>query len=368
MLDIPAELAAELAPVQAHVAAGLELAGQRVRTALATDLPPVQRLCRHVERYHGKMVRPTLVFLAGLACRQPAGAAPIPDAPSQRLVVAAAVCEMIHLATLVHDDVLDDADTRRGADTVNQLRGNEAAVILGDFIFSAAYHMCSDLADRTTALAIARAGMTLCEGELLQLDHRGDFSIDEATYDEIVRRKTASLIATACRLGAHHALEAHHAPGAHHAHAGPAPGGGPAAHAAEPWQQAMERYGLDLGVAFQIQDDLLDLTGEQAVVGKPLGKDAEKGKLTLPLIHHLASAPPALRGRTLALLDDASIPASARRSALRPLLEQTGSIAAAEARARALVARARQALAVLPDTPARRLLGLLADAVVRRAY
>lgn len=345
ILDVPNDLL----PVQARLADAAHAVHLRLARELASDIPAVNRLCKHVERYHGKMLRPALVFLCGWAsaATQPRDTElPIAD-PHLGL---ATVCEMIHVATLVHDDVLDDADTRRGGVTLNALRGNEAAVILGDFLFSAAYRLCSSLGDPDAAVAIAQCGMTLCAGELLQLDHRLDFSLPEDTYFGIVERKTASLIATACRLGARAS-------------------GAPAL-----TQDALHRFGLRLGVAFQIQDDLLDLTGLQSVVGKPMGKDVEKGKLTLPLIHHLAAASPQRRARTLRLIDGLSPqPADPlpqpppHLDDLRAAMRQTDSIAHARAVAAALVDRAKADLAILPDNPPRRLLALMADAVITRA-
>ncbi|HMN41540.1 MAG TPA: polyprenyl synthetase family protein [Phycisphaerales bacterium] len=309
--------------------------------ALRSDLPPVQRLVSHLESYRGKMLRPSLVLLCGLAASEPpAPAAPLSDAH----ITIAAVCEMIHMATLVHDDVLDEADIRRKGATVNRLRGNEAAVVLGDYVFSAAYRLCSTLAGergRHAALLIGQTGMTLCAGELLQLHHRRNFSIDEPTYFEIVKRKTGSLIAVACRLGAEQS-------------------GADADLAAR-----FELFGLKLGVAFQIQDDLLDLTGDQGVVGKPLRKDAELGKLTLPIIHHLAAATPPLRIRTLLLLDEFSPTGGAR---LLDALESTRSIDHAHGAARRLVEEAKSLLAPIADSPAKHALLAMADQVVSRAW
>lgn len=332
--------------IQSYVARTLQRVQDRLEAQTASDLPPVQRLVRHVERYRGKMVRPTLAAIWGLAAR--------PDAPSlnlerhdapENLVIVAAVCEMVHLATLVHDDVLDEADTRRRTATVNRLHGNETAVILGDYLLSSAYHLCCQTGSTAAALAIGEVGMTLCAGELLQLHHREDFSLDEPTYFEIIDRKTASLIAVACRLGA------------------------AAAGCDDPAMAARaDAFGRTLGVAFQIQDDLLDLTGAEATVGKSVGKDVEKGKLTLPLIHHLAAAPAARRGETLALLADTALPAIQRTAQLREAMSLTGSIDHARSVAVGLVSRARDQLTDLPDSPARSTLALMADAVVTRSF
>ncbi|MBL8764793.1 MAG: polyprenyl synthetase family protein [Phycisphaerae bacterium] len=332
----------DLRPVSDALTRALARVERRVIEGLESDLPPVRTLCRHVERYHGKMVRPVLALASGMAWRAADGAEDREPDPAEDCVTVAAVCELVHLATLVHDDVLDEADTRRRGATINWLKGNEAAVVLGDFLFSSAYRMCSRLGDQATAEIIAGVGRTLCAGELLQLHHRGDFSLDEATYFEIIRRKTASLISAACRLGARHA-------------------GAPDAVAAR-----LGEFGSRLGIAFQIQDDLLDLTGDQSVVGKSLGKDLQNGKLTLPLIHHLAVAEPSQRGRTLLLLERACDGAEA--PALAADLDRTGSLAHARDSARRLVLEAKECLAVVPESPARRFLASLADAVVEREF
>ena len=318
--------------------------------ALRSELPPVQRLVAHLETYRGKMLRPALVVLSGLAAHPNSAAVTQAlhhgkgdDLVSDEHIRIAAVCEMIHMATLVHDDVLDEADIRRKGATINRLRGNETAVILGDYLFSSAYHLCSSLDSQQAALLIGHTGMTLCTGELLQLHHRENFSIDEPTYFEIVRRKTGSLISVACRLGA---LQS----------------GGPAMVA-----ERLADIGMALGVAFQIQDDLLDLTGNQQVVGKPLRRDLELGKLTLPVIHHLATAAPEVRARTLKLLDDAPTIDPATTRTLIEALESTASLAHAEDKAKDLVAQAKRLLGELPPTPARALLLVMADQVVTRA-
>ncbi|HZW07390.1 MAG TPA: polyprenyl synthetase family protein [Phycisphaerales bacterium] len=310
-----------------------------VAATLASDLPPVNTLCRHLEQYHGKMVRPVLVVLSGLAT------APTTEKVAGGLVTLAAVCEMVHLATLVHDDVLDEADVRRKTQTVNRLAGNEAAVILGDYVLSAAFALCSTLGDARISEAIGRTGMTLCAGELVQLHHRENLSLDERTYFELVRRKTSSLIAVSASLGCRLA-------------------GGPDA-----LQARFGAFAEKLGTAFQIQDDLLDIAGDQGVVGKSLGKDMEKGKLTLPVIHHLATATPAARGRTLTLLGAPEhTPRQGERAELIESLGSTGSIDHARRTAESLVQEAKRDLDPVPESAAKRMLLSMADAVVSRAY
>ena len=338
----------DLLPVQEVLGRALQRVETEFDRALRSDLPPLQQLVRHIETYRGKMLRPVLVILSGLAATPDSARATTTASLEEHILPAhlsvAAVCEMIHMATLVHDDVLDDADARRGGATVNRLRGNEAAVILGDYLFSSAYRLCSSLDSQAAALLIGQTGMTLCAGELLQLHHRDNFSIDQPTYFEIVRRKTASLIATACRLGA--------------------------------WQSGatpdfctrFEDFGLRLGVAFQIQDDLLDLTGNEIVVGKPIHRDVELGKLTLPVIHHLTTAAAAERGRTLAMLSEQSAFDAHAAGELVARLNTTGSIDFARAKAKELVEQAKHAIDPLPASAPKRMLMLMADQVVSRAF
>jgi len=311
----------QLAPLLAEV-------GKAFERQLASDLPPVNTLCRHVERYRGKMLRPTMVFLCGQAFG-PVG---------ERHVIVAATCEMIHMATLVHDDVLDEAEVRRKGHTVNHLRGNEVAVMLGDYLISNAFHLCSRAGDPALNLRLGEVTNTLCEGELVQLSHREDLSLDERTYFEIVRRKTAVLIGACCELGAQLS-------------------GAPADAVA-----ALRRFGEGIGVAFQIQDDLLDLEGRQDVVGKSLGRDLEKGKLTLPVIIHLAQASGEVRERTISAIR------ARDGAALLAELTASGSLVAARSRAVELVAAARAELRHVPAGVSRDALDAAAMAIVHRDF
>jgi octaprenyl-diphosphate synthase len=348
------DLPTGLLPLQRFVVDALGRVERRFDAQLRSDLLPVRRLCQHVERYRGKMLRPMLVVLCGLATEGAYAEGRGDDDAfdiSEEHVSLAAVCEMIHMATLVHDDVLDEADTRRRGATVNRLHGNETAVILGDYLFSAAYHLCSGVpgaAGREAALLIGKTGMTLCAGELLQLHHRDNFSLDEQTYFEIVERKTGSLIAAACRLGSLHSL--------------------PMAAAGSDLPERLAKFGMKLGVAFQIQDDLLDLTGTQSVVGKSVGKDFELGKLTLPMIHHLANAAVEDRAATLGILSGHARDGGHAPARLVAALEGTGSIAYARAAAKELVDEAKALIAGIGDSAAKRMLMVMADAVVDRAF
>jgi octaprenyl-diphosphate synthase len=340
VLDIPPELS----EMQAWVLSGLGEVSDEIERALASQVPTVAELCRHVERFRGKMLRPILVLVAGAAAGEKTD---VP--PSDDLRKLAAVVEMVHMATLVHDDVLDEAEMRRRAQTINDRAGNESAVLLGDYLIAASFRLCATLDDPEPARLIGRVSMELCEGELLQIQNRDNLSIDEATYFEILEGKTAALVGVCTRLGAR------------------------AAGAKQDVQDAMDRFGRSIGSAFQVQDDLLDLLGSEDVVGKTLGRDLKKGKLTLPLIHHLASVQAAQRAGSIELLEAASErhggTGGAATATSTPILEAmrgTGSLEYARTKAEGLVEKAKRSLDVLDKSPARSVLELLADAVLTR--
>lgn len=314
---------------------------RRVADELTSEVPCVRHLVQHIERYRGKRMRPMLLLVAGMATS--------PDPPhvtdSHRLL--AAVVEMVHMATLVHDDVLDDADVRRRGSTINHLRGNEAAVMLGDYMISHAYHLCSNLGNTAASRAIAQATNAVCEGELLQLANRDNWHIDEATYFNIIRHKTASLCGTCCRLGA----DINDAP--------------------KFVAQSLYDYGENLGMAFQIVDDLLDLTGSENTVGKTLGCDLAKGKLTLPLIHHLAHADAAQCRQSIQLIESPNGDNGRGPHYMVQILrwvDETGSVDYASGKAVQFIRQAQAAIEALPESAAKALLMEMADAVVTRRY
>lgn len=346
VLDIPDHLVG----VQELILDTLDRVERRFDAQLVSDLPPVDEMCAHVERYRGKMLRPTLVTVCGAAVREDLAdrlaERDLTTVATESHVMAGAVCEMVHMATLVHDDVLDEAEIRRRGATVNNLKGNEQAVILGDYLIASAYELCSRFDSPVPARIVGRASTVMCAGELLQLHHRDNASLDERTYFEILERKTAALIGAACELGALATLGFDRTD--------------------HPGVAAVGRFGRGLGIAFQIQDDLLDLTGEESVVGKSVRKDLEKGKLTYPLIHHLSQADPRTRGATLALI--ASSSRAQDTAGLRATLEATGSLEATRAMAAKLVEDAKRALEPLPSGPGLDMLRLMADAVIDRPF
>jgi octaprenyl-diphosphate synthase len=296
---------------------------------LNSELPCVNQLVRHVSRFRGKMLRPLLLLLAGKAC----------GSLKRDHVVLATVVEMVHMATLVHDDVLDEAELRRRGATINHLRGNEAAVLLGDYLISHSFHLCSSLDSQFASRIIGKTTNQVCEGELLQIHNRNNLDLDEPTYIQIVTQKTAVLCASCCLLGAH------------------------SSGASEAIVDAMRLYGLSLGTAFQIQDDILDIVGDQSTVGKTLGIDVQKGKLTLPMIHFMATAPREHRTllRSLLLSREAD-----KVERIRNLILPSDSVQYATARARKLVDQATDCLQLLPNSPAKDFLTQLAEFTITR--
>ena len=321
--DLRRKLAAVYAPIADELAESERIYAEE----LGSRYPFVQRLVEHCSAFQGKKLRPALVLLTARACGGLSPAHP----------TLAAVVEMIHTATLVHDDILDEADVRRHSATINAEWGNEKAVLLGDYLFTHAFHLAASLDSALACRLIGRATNLVCEGEMMQVHNRGNIDLDEASYTEIIRGKTAELTAVCGRLGAHYA------------------GADPAT------VDAMDEYGRSLGVAFQIADDLLDLWGEEGATGKTLGTDLEKHKLTLPVIHLLAHAPDeSVRERVSGDHPD--------RRAMRDLLESSGSLDYAWEKARRAADAADECLDVLPESASKDVLRRLAQYVVRRPY
>lgn len=311
----------------APIAADLAEVDRLFARKLASHRHHVANLVARIEHYRGKRLRPVLLLLTARACGR--------ITPDHH--VLAAVVEMIHTATLVHDDVLDNAQVRRHVRTVNAEWGNQASILLGDMLFSHAFHLASSVDARACAI-IGAATNRVCEGELHQITQRGNLELSEDEYFDIIDGKTAELTACCCRLGALYAGTD------------------------DDTATRLAEYGRSLGVAFQIADDLLDLTGLEEATGKTLGTDLDQQKLTLPLIHALERLPSAEAAAFRAMLRH---PADLRDE-LVATLRRTGALAYARRRAEEFAARARSALEVLPPSECRDLLAAATDWTVRR--
>ena len=313
----------------APIAVELSAAEAVLRGELRHSDPFIDSLVKHAFRLGGKRLRPALVLLSAQATGE------INDAH----IKLAAVVEMIHTATLVHDDVLDEASLRRHRETINARNDNEASVLVGDYLFTHAFYLASSLDTTFAARTIGRATNIVCAGELRQIHSRGNYTLSEAEYLDIIEAKTAELCACCCRLGAHYAG------------------------AKIERVETLDRIGRNLGIAFQIADDTLDLVGDERSMGKSLGTDLAKQKLTLPVIRLLAKTPPDDRPAIIDLLRSGD---RTSRCRINEQLEQTGALDYARDKARAFAAAARADAERLADSPAREVLVTLADLVVNR--
>src|SRR5579862_7177569 len=283
----------------------------------------------------GKRLRPILVLLCGKLFR---GRESNPG-----LVRMAAVVEMIHTATLVHDDVIDLAKSRRGRPSINVVWGNHISVLAGDWLYMQAFQVA--LRERNFAILDLLISLTqmMVEGELLQLDRIGKIGVTEADYMELVDRKTASLFSACARLGA---LSS---------------GGGETAEA------QLGEYAWNLGIAFQLIDDILDFTSREKILGKPVGNDLREGKVTLPLIYALEAAEPEERRLVETVLSDGNYDQVPFGKILQMLHRYKG-IERAQERAQAFTEKARQIIAEFPESPYQRALVAVTDLVTERDH
>ena len=302
-----------------------ELFGQE----LATDLPLVNERIEKVGKFRGKMLRPGLVLLCGRAC----------GAIGRAHHVVATAVEMIHMASLIHDDVLDQSQIRRRGATLNELYGNETAILSGDFLLSHSFSLCSQLESGRLSAIIAAATNMMCEGEIMQVAHMGDLDLTEDEYLQIISRKTASLCGASCRLG----VEC-------------SGGSGELA-------RTLDDYGCKLGLAFQITDDLLDLLGTEGVAGKTLGRDLRQGKLTLPLIR----ARQRLKGAAgKELMELVAQDSPDNLAAIRDIVNNCGALESVLQTARGYIDQAIEKLSILEDSSERAALKKMAQFVVDR--
>ncbi len=329
--DTGAKAAPILALVEEVLGRSLLEAEQILMAELHTANPYVSDLLQHITRFRGKRLRPILLLLSAEACGG--------IRPAHKTL--AAVVEMIHLATLVHDDVLDEAETRRHVATVNSRWNNETSVLLGDYLFTHSFHLASSLDTTHACRKIGRATNIVCEGELSQIKERGNLDLSEEAYFRIIDGKTAELTALCGHLGAYYA------------------------DAELPVIEAMEQYGRYLGLAFQIADDVLDLVGNERKTGKSLGSDIEKQKLTLPLIRLLKRSSEADAHAIRQLLLH---PEESTREKLAPYFERSDALKYTHERALRLAEDARRQLDILPASRAKKILSEIAEFAVQRSF
>ncbi len=302
---------------------------RRLEDSVATDFGPLADAMEHIVRAGGKRLRPALVLLT----------ASLGDADRDHAFNLAMGIEFIHTATLVHDDLIDNARTRRGITTIHETAGVNPAIIIGDYYFAKGANLLASIGEPSIDLAISNTVMTICLGELLQLTSHGDYdqSLDE--YYRKIARKTAALVETCCYCGA------------------------VVAHLDEARTEALRQYGHLIGMAFQIADDLLDYTATAAELGKPVGADLRQGTVTLPLMLALEEpgAAPVLRD----LLAREQLSDGEYETVVR-LVRGSGAIERAEALAHDFAQRARAQLAGFGPSQSRETLERVCDFVVDR--
>ncbi|MGD8912861.1 MAG: polyprenyl synthetase family protein [Candidatus Thiodiazotropha sp.] len=307
----------------------MEAVDKMIIQQLKSDVVLINQIGAYIVHSGGKRLRPMIVLLAARACGYESG----------RHIDLAAIIEFIHTATLLHDDVVDGSDLRRNRETANAVWGNEASVLVGDFLYSRSFEMMVDVGRMPVMDVLSHATNRIAEGEVLQLLNVHNPDTSEADYMEVIKRKTATLFEAGARLG------------------------GIIAEVDEAWQQALADYGLHLGIAFQLVDDALDYNSNNAEIGKNIGDDLAEGKPTLPLIQAMKSADQAQRQQLAKIIENGG-------------LEEIGFVMQAIAESDAIIytqqfaqqqaQQAKQALETLPETPYRDALACLADFSVAR--
>jgi octaprenyl-diphosphate synthase len=315
--------------VQALASADMQAVNALIRSRLASDVVLINQVAEHIIGGGGKRLRPLLHLVAARAAGY----------RGRDHIALAAVIEFIHTATLLHDDVVDESDLRRGRKTANAVWGNAASVLVGDFLYSRSFQMMVELDRMRVMRILADTTNLIAEGEVLQLLNIGNPDTDETAYLKVIERKTAVLFGAATRLGA------------------------VLAELPREQEEALARYGLDLGFAFQIADDVLDYVSDAGTLGKNIGDDLAEGKPTLPLIHAIAQSAPAQAERLKRAITSEGLDALPD---VLTAIRDTGALDFARERARQYAHSAREALAVLPRSEARDALALLADYAIDR--
>jgi octaprenyl-diphosphate synthase len=321
----------DIAAIRAPVAEDMRAVDALILRRLHSDVVLINQIGHYIINSGGKRLRPLLVLLAARACGYAA----------DRHIDLAAVVEFIHTATLLHDDVVDGSDLRRNRDTANAVWGNEASVLVGDFLYSRSFEMMVAVGQMTVMDILSHATNRIAEGEVLQLLNAHDPDTSEARYMDVIERKTATLFQAGARLGA------------------------VIADARPEVEQALGAYGLALGIAFQLVDDALDYSASSAEIGKNIGDDLDEGKPTLPVIRAMQAGSTEQR-----VMLRQAIEAGGREhiDLVVAAIADTGAIAYTSQLARSYAEQAKAALAVLAPSHHREALAALVDFAVSRTY
>ncbi|GBE45659.1 octaprenyl-diphosphate synthase [bacterium BMS3Bbin11] len=304
---------------------------QLILHRLSSDVVLINQLGTYIINSGGKRLRPMIVLLSALASGY----------QEDKHILLAAVIEFIHTATLLHDDVVDSSDMRRGKATANDIWGNDASVLVGDFLYSRAFEMMVEVGNMHIMDILSHTTNNIAEGEVMQLLNINDPDISEQRYDAVIRAKTAILFEAAARVGS------------------------VIANQNDEVEQALANYGQHLGVAFQLVDDLLDYSSSSEALGKNVGDDLAEGKPTLPLIHAMQYAASSDRDLLSAAIRSGGLE---KIDEVIAIIESTGSLAYTSQRASAEAEKAKQALSPLPQSAYKDAMMILADFSVQRVY
>ena len=310
----------------------LKLVEQQFRKDLQSDVPLIRKVGEYVLSSGGKRVRPILLLLS----------ARLSGYSADKAVPLASVIEFIHTATLLHDDVVDSAAIRRGLASANTLWGNEASVLVGDFLFSKSFSLMVGVGSLDILRVLSGATTVIAEGEVMQLLYTGEIDLTKEQYINIIRSKTAILMSAACEAGAI---------------LGAVP---------QSQQMALADFGMDLGIAFQLMDDILDYVATEEEFGKSIGHDLEEGKITLPLIHTLKLCSDAERAIIAAVVEQDEMSLDDFRT-VSGLVKQYGGIAYTVETARFYINRCKSHLELFMPSPVREALLSLSEYIITRS-
>ena len=298
-----------------------------------SDVALVAEIGRYIREGGGKRIRPALLLLS---CR-------LTGFRGDRAILLASVVEFIHTATLLHDDIIDQATVRRGRRSVNSRWGNDMTVLLGDFLYTKAMAMALSQENLPILRLLSDVTLRMIEGQLLEIERNGDIRVDESAHLDIIRRKTADLFSACTAIG------------------------GMLGGVGEDQRRALASYGLNLGLCFQMVDDLLDFTADEKVLGKPVASDLREGKLTLPVIFLLRRAGAKAKDTVAAVLADRGFERVSREELVR-LAKDHGALDEARALAERYAAAARHDLASFERSPYREALEVLPDFILARDH
>jgi octaprenyl-diphosphate synthase len=317
--------------IRALISEDMQAVDQLIRQQLHSEVVLINQLGAYIINSGGKRLRPVLVLLAARAC----------DYQGNAHIDVAAIIEFIHTATLLHDDVVDDSSLRRGRETANAIWGNEASVLVGDFLYSRSFQMMVAIRSMRVMDILANTTNTIAEGEVMQLLNCQDPDTTEERYMDVIHCKTAKLFEAAAQLGAVLADR-------------------PLSE-----EEALANYGMHLGTAFQLIDDMLDYSDSSAAIGKNIGDDLAEGKPTLPLIYAMRHGAP----REASIIREAILQGGRENiGVITKTIESTGAIAYTTALAKLESERAIAALEAIPESPYKEALISLAEFSVSRTY